>query len=41
MPLKPGLKNFQSNIKELIKNGYQPKQATAIAYSEIKRTKGK
>jgi hypothetical protein len=41
MPLKKGLKNFQENIKELIKSGYKPKQAVAIAYSVVRKGRGK
>ncbi len=41
MPLKPGLKNFQNNIKELIRSGKNPKQAVAIAYSVVRKGHGK
>ncbi len=43
MPLKPGAskQTIQKNIKELIKSGKDPKQASAIAYSEAKKSKKK
>lgn len=41
MPLKPGLKNFQNNIRELIRSGRSNKQAVAIAYSVVRRGHGK
>ncbi len=36
MPLESGKSEsaFKSNIRELIKSGYKPKQAVAIAYSK-------
>lgn len=43
MPLKKGSSKsvIQANIEELIRSGYDPKQAAAIAYSEAGRGKGK
>ena len=39
MPLKKGKKAIGSNIKELRKSGYPPKQAVAIALSEARKKK--
>jgi len=41
MPLKKGSskKTIQSNIEQLISEGYDPKQATAIAYSNADKSK--
>lgn len=43
MPLIKGSskKTIQKNIKELIKSGKSPQQASAIAYSEAKKAKKK
>lgn len=44
MPLKTGKSKatIQSNIQELIKSGYAPDQAAAIAYKKAgKKKKGK
>lgn len=43
MPLKKGSsqKAIQDNIKKLIKEGYKPDQASAIAYAEAGKTKPK
>jgi len=40
MPLKSGdtPKSIQYNIQELIRAGYPPTQAKAIAYAEARRT---
>lgn len=36
MPLKPGKKNFQRNIREMIKAGHPHNQAVAAAYSKLR-----
>lgn len=43
MPLKKGnsKEDIQDNIEKLIKEGYKPKQAAAIAYSKAKKSKFK
>lgn len=41
MPLKKGKKAIGSNIKELRKAGYKPKQAVAIALAESRKRKKK
>ena len=43
MPLKRGSskKTIQTNIETLISEGYDPKQAAAIAYDKAGKAKGK
>ena len=43
MPLKKGKSNktIQSNIKEMIDAGNEPKQAVAAAYSQARRSSAK
>ena len=41
MPLKPGRsrQTIAENIRKLIREGYTPKQAAAIAYEEARKRK--
>ena len=41
MPLKPGRskQTIAENIRKLIREGYTPKQAAAIAYDEARKRK--
>lgn len=43
MPLKPGKSHatLQANIHELVRSGYPPKQAVAIAYSKAGKSRGR
>ena len=41
MPLKPGYKHLKDNIKELMKHGYDQKQAVAISLDVVKKGRGK
>ena len=43
MPLKPGRskQTIAENIRKLIREGYTPKQAAAIAYEEARKRKAR
>jgi len=41
MPLKPGKKNFKSNVREMIKSGHPQKQALAAAYAKARESSSK
>ena len=43
MPLKPGQSKqaIAKNIRKLIREGYTPKQAAAIAYDETRKRKAR
>jgi hypothetical protein len=38
MPLKPGKKNIESNIKEMENSGYPHKQAIAASLNEARKS---